>query len=242
VPRLSEKQAEQVRSWLSNRDFRPETVESSSGMWHRDDCWVRVPERHGRFRVEVAAGPEPVNWLGLDELVALRSAWPEATTMSPMELATAPLWHPQARSRAFRRHPGSWLYQLLKPGAHGIKVFLQMLVGIGAAIDIGFQVVRFSIAAHPAFVPAATATTAVVRVIAYALAVAAAIELAYTLFTPGPDEALDPLTLGLSSGLLLLIAAGPPSVTAKFSGVLLGVLALGGLFLIRRYLLTDDEG
>jgi hypothetical protein len=241
VSRLSNAQAVQVRSWLLNHDFRVETVESGLRLWHRNDCWVRISEGHRRSRVEVAAGPEPVNWFGLDELVTLRSAWPEASTMSPIELATAPSLHPQARGRAFRRHPGSWLYQLLKPGAHGVKVFLQMVVGIGAVIDIGFQVVRFSIARHSTFVPAVSATTVVVQVIAYALAVAAAIELAYTLFTPGPDEALDPLALGLSSGLLLLITAGQPSVTAKFSGVLLGVLALGGLFLIRRYFLMDDE-
>lgn len=176
-----------------------------------------------------------------NELVALRSAWPEASITSPIELATVPRWHPDARGRVFRRYPGRLLYRLLKPGAYGIKVFLQMLVGVGAVMDIGFQVVRFTMSHHSTFVLAVLTTTAVVQVIAYALAAAAAIELAYTLFTPGPDEALDPLTLGLSSGLLLLITADQLSVTAKFSGVLLGVLALGGLFLIRRYLLGDDE-
>lgn len=38
-------------------------------------------------------------------------------------------------------------------------------------------------------------TIHVIAVIATALAVAAALELAYTLFTPGPDEAIDPLML-----------------------------------------------
>jgi hypothetical protein len=117
-----------------------------------------------------------------------------------------------------------------------------MLVGIGAAVDIGVQVARFISVRHATLIPGGSDTAVVVQVIAYALAVAAAIELAYTLFTPGPDEALDPLTLGLSSGILLLITDGSlASVTTKFSGVLLGVLALGGLFLIRRYLMTDDE-
>jgi hypothetical protein len=240
VSKISNAQVVQVRLWLLNRGFQLETVEAEPQLWHRDDCWVRVREGHRRCRVDVATGHEPVNWLSLDELVALRSAWPEASIMSPIELATAPSWNSEAAGCAFRRHPGSWLYQHFKPGAHGIKVFLQMLVGIGATADIGFQVVRFTIA-RSAFIPTVPATTVVVQVIAYALAVAAAIELAYTLFTPGPDEALDPLTLGLSSGLLLLITGDQPSATTKFLGVLLGVLALGGLFLIRRYLLMDDE-
>jgi hypothetical protein len=80
----------------------------------------------------------------------------------------------------------------------------------------------------------------IVSAIAYALAVAAAIELAYTLFTPGPDEALDPLMLGLSSALLLLVTKGGSSPVARFSGVLIGVAALGALFFIRHRWITDD--
>jgi hypothetical protein len=83
-----------------------------------------------------------------------------------------------------------------------------------------------------------------VAVFASALAVAAAIELAYTLFTPGPDEALEPLMLGLSSGILFLISENADknlSAPAQFSAVLLGVLALGFLFVIRRYFLRDGD-
>lgn len=60
------------------------------------------------------------------------------------------------------------------------------------------------------------------------LAAAAALELAYTLFTDGPDEALDPLMLGLASTLLLKLAG--LSDTASFSQA--GVLALLALLLI----------
>ena len=122
-------------------------------------------------------------------------------------------------------------------------MLLQMLVGIGATLDIGIQVHRF-VNDSADLIPPLLSTVIVIHVIAYALAVAAAIELAYTLFTPGPDEALDPLTLGLSSGLLLLITTDTSkelTVAMKFSGILLGVLALGILFLIRRYLLSKDE-
>jgi hypothetical protein len=160
--------------------------------------------------------------------------------MSPIELALDPQFHPQPHGRLFRRSPGGWLYRTLGPGAHGLKVLLQMLTGAGAAADISWQVFRF-IAGHArtlSFYP--HATTVIVSAIAYALAVAAAIELAYTLFTPGPDEALDPLMLGLSSALLLLVTKDGAPV-AQFSGVLIGVAALGALFFIRHRWVTDDE-
>jgi len=118
-----------------------------------------------------------------------------------------------------------------------------MAVGLGAVIDIAWHVEQ-SVSKHSGTAPFAPSIAASVLVIASALAVAAAIELAYTLFTPGPDEALDPLMLGLSSGILFLItenANNKLSVAVQFSAVLLGVLALGVLFVIRRRLLRDDE-
>jgi hypothetical protein len=78
-------------------------------------------------------------------------------------------------------------------------------------------------------------------IITAGLAAAAAVELAYTLFTPGPDEALDPLMLGLSAGILLLVTRPDVPVAWQFLGTVLGVLALGLLFLIRRQFLKSDE-
>lgn len=43
-------------------------------------------------------------------------------------------------------------------------------------------------------------------IVAYGLSIAAGIELAYMLFTPGPDETVEPLIMGVSSTLLLLIS------------------------------------
>jgi hypothetical protein len=60
------------------------------------------------------------------------------------------------------------------------------------------------------------------------LAAAAAIELAYTLFTDGPDEALDPLMLGLASTLLLKLSG----LTGALSLSQVGALAILGLLLI----------
>lgn len=161
--------------------------------------------------------------------------------MSAMELATSPQIHAHRERSSFRRAPGNWIYSHWKPGAYLVKVFLQMIVGVGAVIDIGLHVAH-SVSRHAG--PLAPPTMVSIDVIAYALAVAAAIELAYTLFTPGPDEALDPLMLGLSSGILLLVTADRGkslTATEQFIGVLLGVIALGTLFLIRRHLLRDED-
>ena len=100
------------------------------------------------------------------------------------------------------------------------------------------------ISRHHGQAPFAPSITISVSVIASAFAVAAAIELAYTLFTPGPDEAVEPLMLGLSSGILFLItenAKSGLSPAIQFSAVLLGAIALGVLFVIRNRFTRDDS-
>jgi hypothetical protein len=163
--------------------------------------------------------------------------------MSPIELATSPLLSPPRESwdwPGLRRAPGVWLYRMLKRRAHGVKVLLQMAVGVGAVFDVGSHVYHHSVS-HTGLFPSPPSANVTIHVIAAALAIAAAIELAYTLFTPGPDEALDPLMLGLSSGILLLVTSSKLRPVWQFAAVLLGVLALGVLFLIRRYLLGQEQ-
>jgi hypothetical protein len=247
MPKVSYKQSVQIAAWLEDGGFqkeeKPSGVGGLEGLWVRawDDCLVRLARQGGGVRVEVCHGGTSTGWRGLDELVGLRAAWPEARTMSPIELATTPQLHPHSQRSAFRRSPGGWLYRNCKPWAYSVKILLQMLVGLGALIDIGMHVAN-SVANQTGAAPLAPPTVTTVRVIAYALAVAAAIELAYTLYTPGPDEALDPLMLGLSSGILILITSDNHlSVTDKYWGILIGVFALAGLFLVRKYLLSEDD-
>jgi hypothetical protein len=140
----------------------------------------------------------------------------------------------------FRYQPGSWLYQTIKPWAHGLKVLLQMLVGIGAVLDIGWHVWH-SLSHHIGTQPFMPPINDSVEVIAAALAVAAVIELAYTLFTPGPDEALDPLILGLSSGLLMLVTKIHDGGIMLGLAMFIGVLSLAALILIRHYLIKDVD-
>jgi len=73
------------------------------------------------------------------------------------------------------------------------------------------------------------------------LALSAVVELAYTFFTRGPDEALDPLILGISSFALINISRHDPSLTTAHAiPVALLAVALTLLFLVRRFLLHNE--
>jgi hypothetical protein len=241
VTEISHGQANEIRAWLGGNGFHP--VQGLPDYWFRDETGVRLLQSGEGYKLDILHATASREWRGINELLAMGSTWPEATTMLPIELVTSPQLYAHRKSFSFRRAPGIWLYRKAKPWAHGIKVFLQMIVGVGAVIDIAWHVER-SVSTHKDAAPFAPNIMTSVAVIASALAVAAAIELAYTLFTPGPDEALEPLMLGLSSGILFLITENVDknlSAPAQFSAVLLGVLALGVLFLIRSRFLRDDD-
>lgn len=78
-------------------------------------------------------------------------------------------------------------------------------------------------------------------IISVSLAVAASLELAYTLFTPGPDEAVDPLILGISA-VFLYLASGLASLTWTGGvSVILFAVTLGILFAVRQRFIDDDD-
>lgn len=237
-------QAAQVRVWLSSHGFRKmECHDEQPEYWFRGECGVRLSHGDEDYGIDILHAAGSANWRTLAEVVSFRSAWSAAATLPPIELATLSRPEPDAAVTAPRRNLGSWLYEKAKPTAYGIKVFLQMTVGLGAVLDIAWHVEQ-SVSMHHGQDPFAPSIAKSVLVIASALAVAAAIELAYTLFTPGPDEALEPLMLGLSSGILFLITENADkglSPAVQFSAVLLGSIALGVLFMIRNRFIGDDD-
>jgi hypothetical protein len=240
VSKISSEQAAQISVWLGKAGFRVEAVEPGKPeRWSRDECQVQLTYRGKHAQVQIRHRETNADWHDLDEVLDLRAEWPKAGIIPPIELATLPQLYAHKQLAFLRRAPGVWLYTRSKAWAYGIKVLLQMLVAIGAVVDIGMHVAH-SVSAGTGSAPLAPPATTSIQVIAYALAVAAAIELAYTLFTPGPDEALDPLMLGLSSGLLLLITSTEESAVARYSGVLIGAVALALLFIVRRNLLDDE--
>jgi hypothetical protein len=115
-------------------------------------------------------------------------------------------------------------YMRAKPYAMWLKVRLQMGVGLVALVALLFRLLNNDL----------LSSEDIFALVSCALAIAAVIELAHTLFTPGPDEALDPLALGLSAALLLQLAKLDKFDYQQAIAALLYVLALGALFAIRR--------
>jgi hypothetical protein len=109
-----------------------------------------------------------------------------------------------------------------------------MVIGVTTVAVVGWRFL---------YIPNVDAATLILRGIGVGLAAAAAVELAYTLFTPGPDEALDPLMLGLSATILFKLAAidGPVSLANAGAFLLLGVL-LAVLFVTRLLLAERAKG
>jgi len=71
------------------------------------------------------------------------------------------------------------------------------------------------------------------------LAAAAVVELAYTLFTEGPDEALDPLMLGLSATILIELGRFGDDASPRRAGALLLLALLLVLLFATRLFLAE---
>lgn len=130
---------------------------------------------------------------------------------------------------------GKVLYDRADPPAQWVKALVQMLIGVGTLIAlivlIWFPHIRNGGVAEFAL-----------RTVAIGLALAAVVELTYTLFTDGPDEALDPLILGLSSFLLLKISDPKTGLTLNNAGtIILFIVALGALFIVREFFIERPK-
>jgi hypothetical protein len=133
------------------------------------------------------------------------------------------------------------------------KAVLQMLI---AAYAVGWLVWSFLLSNHIRdcvapdsqvtgarqqfcyFIPPANVAF---QIIASALAAATVIELAFTLFTPGPDEALDPVLLAIASALLFQLGKVDTLRWQDGMTVLLYGVALGGLFVVRVFIAPDED-
>ena len=88
------------------------------------------------------------------------------------------------------------------------------------------------------FIPSASL---IFKIIADALAAATAVQLVFTLFTPGPDEALDPALLALAAALLLQLGKVEKFSLEDGAAIVLYSAALGILFLVRVFLAPDED-
>src|SRR5215467_4681200 len=95
------------------------------------------------------------------------------------------------------------LYNLCRHYAEGVKIFLQMVIGVILVITLllyGYVFLQ-SVLQNPS--KALTNPFNPLEIIAYGLFFSTGVDLAYMLFTPGPDEALEPVITGLAAAILL---------------------------------------
>ena len=134
--------------------------------------------------------------------------------------------------------------------ASRVKAVLQMLIGVYA---VGWLAWAFLMSHRVgSCVPPAPGTREqfcylippaklAFQIIADALAAATVIQLAYTLFTPGPDEALDPVLLAIATALLYQLGTVTTFRWQDGLAVLLYGVTLGGLFVVRVFIAPNED-
>jgi hypothetical protein len=160
---------------------------------------------------------------------------------------TAPSGTSGRQGRANKKHEDGYPGRLQRT-AKIIKATLQMAIGVYA---LGWLAWSFYLSHHiqacvPAkashqlcyFIPAASVA---LKITADALAAATAVELAFTLFTPGPDEALDPVMLAIAAALLLQLGHVEHFRWQAGTAIVLYSIALGILFAVRVFLAPDED-
>jgi hypothetical protein len=129
------------------------------------------------------------------------------------------------------------LYDTFQQKARNIKIVLQMFVGILVALIIILEVLINLILR----LPPRELTKTTLEIVGAGLAISTAFELAYTLFTDGPDEAVEPLITGLAATILIIISQTDTISFSIGGGLALLVLALILLFILRHFF-TERSG
>ena len=140
------------------------------------------------------------------------------------------------RVRATARNRRSNAYVKLEPYARNVKVYLQMLAGVGLTGLILLKLLHHFIPTlETPFLLAYVYKQPTLTIVGLALAYSSALELAYTLFTEGPDEAIEPLITGLAAAILLGVSKIEISNLGGVLAIAFAVATLGGLFTIRYF-------
>ena len=136
--------------------------------------------------------------------------------------------------------------------AENVKILIQMFIGIVLVLFLLLKVFGNINVFHPFLQTSPRVPSNVVEglqslamlnpleIVAYGLYFSTGIDLAYMLFTPGPDEAIDPVMTGLAATILLGIAnidfAHLQGLILQVITLFLAVGALAGLVATKKYL------
>ena len=149
------------------------------------------------------------------------------------------------------------IYNACKPQAVSIKIWGQMLVGILVVFSLFVHlIVRVAI---PDFaidksielislcrcqrLTLLLYKSEPLKIVGFWLSISAGLELAYMLYTPGPDEAIEPLILGVTSALLIIISGVDAENMSWQLALTVLVLSgtLGFLFYIREKFIESEK-
>jgi hypothetical protein len=132
------------------------------------------------------------------------------------------------------------LYKEYGPYAESVKITSQMLIGIILGLFLLLKVFATILNAlgNPSLHSLAVLNP--LDIIAYGLFFSTGVDLAYMLFTPDPDEAINPVMTGLAAAILLGIGQIDYKQIQLQQGITLFLAAgaLAGLFAIKKYLYT----
>lgn len=129
-------------------------------------------------------------------------------------------------------------YKKIRPSAKKIKVLLQMCIGFGLIVLLAIKF--YSHVGHCFSQYICSLTT--LEIVGRALAYSSGVELAYTLFTEGPDEAVEPIIMGLAAATLLSISRIDSQVNLLRAGeIAIYVLTLAGLFVVRKTFIESEK-
>ena len=153
-----------------------------------------------------------------------------------------------------RKQVGDIYYDRVKHGAVWWKIHLQMMIGLAIIVLLALKIVLHVAGAEPetwqdacpyrlfARISLVLLGNHPLKIVGYSLALSAGVELAHMLFTPGPDEAVEPLILGLASAVLLTISQDD---IVEWDIALTIVVLIGGLatlFWVReRFIETREQ-
>ncbi len=148
---------------------------------------------------------------------------------------------PTGIKASLKRLAETKLYSKYKPRARKVKIASQMLIGLILGVLLLAKAIISipNLLGYPFLAPFAGLNP--LDMVAYALFFSSGIELAYMLFTPGPDETLDPLIIGLAAAILLGVSRMDFSKVQEGVTLLLAVSALAGLLVIKKYLYKAEE-
>ncbi|WP_336759039.1 hypothetical protein [Aeromonas hydrophila] len=114
---------------------------------------------------------------------------------------------PKTTSHTSSKKLADKLYEYAKPKVEVVRVLLQFSVGLFIFYTILLKIFQFAdVKFEYLFLSEKLYDKAFLSIIGGSLLVSSAIELGYMLFTPGPDEAIDPLILSITASALIALS------------------------------------